>query len=833
MNRNTIDFGIDLGTTNSEIAVIEGNDVHIFKNNENTENTPSAIYIDRRERLFVGRKAKDRAEEDPDNVRVEFKRDMGLQQQYSFAATGRVLTPEECSAEVLKSLRSDVQQRTGEDVRAAVITVPAMFELPACDATRRAAQLAGIENAPLLQEPIAAAIAYGFQADADNVFWLVYDLGGGTFDASLVSVRDGRISVVDHDGENHLGGKDFDWLLIEELVLPELRRQYRLDGLQRGNAKYRTALAKLKAVGEKTKIELSRRPSAILELPDLCDDERGTSVDVDIEITQEAYARVIAPAVERSLSICRRILERNKIGAGEMEKLILVGGPTLTPALRGMLQQGLNIPLDVAIDPITAVARGAAIFAGAQPLGKDVSSFVPAAPGVLQLDLAYEPITPDSEPFIGGKLQTNDGGAPAPGHRIEFVRSDGLWRSGLIPINEGGAFSIELRLQERKPNTFHVEVQSAQGSKTGVQPASFTMTHGLGVDNPPLPRSLGVALADNKVQVYLAKDTQLPARGRAVHRTARAFTAGVGDELLHIPIVEGEHPRANRNRLIGTLAIPGHKLRRDLRAGAEIEVRIEMDASRALKMSAYIPDLDQEFDEVQGQTSSVISTQQVLGKELAAQRERLKFLHEDVNSIEGVDAQEARNLLFMLEMQDTLQDIERLVAASGDEADAAKTADERLKDFAAQLDRAEDLIEWPKTESDALRGLESARQAVERSSDSNLHGQLRTLESELQAALRARDKETVAARTQDAGDLWFNAHQSNPNFWIALYESAREKPVSLYRDSYAAQRLLEQGQDALNRRDIQNLRRIVNDLFDLLPVDERATMTANFGSGIM
>ena len=521
MNRNTIDFGIDLGTTNSEVAVIEGNDVHVFKNNENTENTASAVYIDRRGRLFVGRKAKDRAEEDPDNVRIEFKRDMGLAQNYEFAASGRRLTPEECSAEVLKSLRADVQQRTGEEVRTAVITVPAMFELPACDATRRAAQMAGIEHAPLLQEPVAAAIAYGFNTDADNVFWMVYDLGGGTFDASLVSVRDGRISVADHDGENHLGGKDLDWLLLEDLVLPKLREQYGLHDLQRGNSRYRTALAKLKAAAEKTKIELSRRPSAVLEVLELCDDARGHPVDVDIEITQAEYTRAITPAIERSLIICRRVIEHNHLNADAIEKLILVGGPTLTPVLRDILYQGLGIKLDTSIDPITAVAHGAAIFAGAQPMPKSQTASRPVLPDTFTIQLTYEPITPDSEPFIGGAIE----GIDLPDCRIEMIRADGGWRSGSIPVKGNGSFEAELHLQERRPNTFQIDLRDLQGTKLNTEPEAFNITHGLGIDNPPLPRSLGVALANNKVQVYLAKNIQLPARGRAVHRTARAYSA--------------------------------------------------------------------------------------------------------------------------------------------------------------------------------------------------------------------------------------------------------------------------------------------------------------------
>jgi molecular chaperone DnaK len=832
MSRNTIDFGIDLGTTNSEIAVVENGDVHILKNNDNTENTSSAIHVDKRGRLFVGRRAKERAEEDPGNVRIEFKRDMGLQQEYSFVASGRKMTPEECSAEVLKSLKSDVEQRTGEIVTSAVITVPAMFELPACDATRRAAQLAGIKHSPLLQEPIAAAIAYGFNTESDNVFWLVYDLGGGTFDASLISVRDGRISVVDHDGENHLGGKDLDWALLEELVIPQIQREHSMPDIQRGNTKFRSELAKLKAAGEKAKIDLSRSKSTILEVFELCDDAQGNPVDVDTEILQDDYARVIKPHIERSITICKRVLERNHLSSNDIEKLILVGGPTLTPAVRKMLEEGLGIPLDISVDPITAVAHGAAIFASAQPQPKEIQTDTSVETDSLRLEIAYEPITPDDEPFVGGKV-LSDEEIPA-GLRIEFIRGDGGWRSGALPVSQSGAFATDLRLVTRKPNTFEIELRDSTGNKLETNPHSLSITHGLGIDNPPLPRSLGVATADDRVQVYLSKDTQLPAKGRAVHRTAKAIARDGSEAALKIPIIEGEHPRARRNRLIGTLLIPAQELKRDLRANAEIEVRIEMDESRALKMSAYIPELDQEFTNVQGQTASQTVSPQVLEEELDDQRKRLKKLSEDVGEVQGNVADEIRDRLFMLEATGVLQEVERLVnAARGGEMDAAKTADERLKDMAAQLDEAEDALEWPRLETRAEEDLKAAHEAVQNSDASHLNSKLSQIEGELRAALRSLDKETVKARLSDIGEVWFDARQSDPNFWVALFFNAKDKPLSVFRDEFTARRLLQDGEAALNARDIPKLRRIVDDLYELLPSIERERAGASFGSGVV
>src|ERR1019366_1248948 len=160
---------------------------------------------------------------------------MGTDHVYHFKGSGQTRTPEDLSAEVLRSLRADVQQRTGELVEASVVTVPAAFELHQCDATRKAAQLAGLKDSPLLQEPVAAALAHGFQVDGEKAYWLVYDFGGGTFDAAIIKAEDGTIHVVNHGGDNFLGGSDIDWLIVEQLLAPKLVQEHGLEDFTRGN----------------------------------------------------------------------------------------------------------------------------------------------------------------------------------------------------------------------------------------------------------------------------------------------------------------------------------------------------------------------------------------------------------------------------------------------------------------------------------------------------------------------------------------------------------------------------------------------------------------------
>ena len=252
----TVDYGIDLGTTNSCIARWEGGSVRVFQNNDQMNVTPSAVHILKTGRVIVGRRAYAALLTDPDNVAVEFKRWMGQKDRKRFPSAQRELSAEELSAEVLKSLREDVRRQTGAEVTTAVITVPAAFGALQCEATARAAELAGLEEAPLLQEPIAAAIGYGARPGSANQRWLVFDLGGGTLDIAVVSTREGRLNVLEHRGNNLLGGKDIDRSIVEHVLLPPLEANYDLRA-SGPNAARSALLSRLRIKAEEAKIDLS------------------------------------------------------------------------------------------------------------------------------------------------------------------------------------------------------------------------------------------------------------------------------------------------------------------------------------------------------------------------------------------------------------------------------------------------------------------------------------------------------------------------------------------------------------------------------------------------
>ena len=287
---------------------------------------------------------------DPDNVAIEFKRWMGQKDRKHFPAAQRDLSAEELSAEILKSLTEDVRRQTGTNVTAAVITVPAAFGALQCEATARAAQLAGLEEAPLLQEPIAAAIGYGASPDIANQRWLVFDLGGGTLDIAVVSTREGRLNVLEHRGDNLLGGKDIDRLIVEQYFFRALEENYELRASGPNSA--RTALLpRLRSKAEEAKIDLSTEKQVIISLFDVGEDDSGKPIDMEVPLTRSQLEALMEPLLEKCFVLAQEALSGARVAGGELDRILLVGGPTQTPILREMLSLRIGAPVDFSSRP--------------------------------------------------------------------------------------------------------------------------------------------------------------------------------------------------------------------------------------------------------------------------------------------------------------------------------------------------------------------------------------------------------------------------------------------------------------------------------------------------
>ena len=822
MAQTTIDFGIDLGTTNSAIAYLDQSGPLVIKNSEEMEVTPSVVRLDEHGVITVGRRARQHLEVDPANTRAEFKRLMGTTDTVTFEKAKRSFTSEALSAEVLKALRADARDRLGIDPTAAVITVPALFELSQCEATGRAANLAGFTTAPLLQEPIASAIACGFKGAPTDGYWLVYDLGGGTFDTSLMNTSEGRMRVIDHAGDNFLGGKDFDWKVVE-LVIAQLQQQYALPRLARGNPTYLRALARLKAACEEAKILLSRRELVAVQIPSLCTDEAGVEVDVDVPLRRADYERLILPSVESSVAIVQQLLTTHGLSKAAVEKLIFVGGPTLTPLIRTTVEAALGLKGEARVDPMTVVAQGAAVFAGTIRLeaAKPTTAVAPtgASTQACALQLEYPSISQDLEPYLIGRALS--GTRPA---FVQLSRDDGAWTSGRVPVDERGGFVISLMLRARTLNRFTIEATDAQGGPVAVSPNDLSVTNGMTVLDPPLARSIGVSLASNTVHTYFDKGTVLPARKTYTHKTVDTLRPGQAGALISIPVVQGESSRADRNRKVGLLSISAEKLTRVLPAHSDVEVTLEVDRSGRLRAQAWVPLLEELFEEVV-RVSMPTADPVALRETLERENDRLDLLRE-----RAARGGHSELLAKLSRTEAEFLAIETLlVAAQGQDRDAGQQAERKMQALQELLDQAEADLRWPELQLEARRSLAFATEMViETDADEMTRKHLAALERELNAAMAVRDAEVTEEKAQRLRNLASTLHFRRDWAWSNEFEQLCSD-LGQYPDLPRARQLVDKGRQALGAGQTEELKRVVRDLWSLAPIDHEHRVRSSSG----
>ena len=817
MTRTTIDFGIDLGTTNSSIAVLDKHGPRVLRNNEGMQYTASVVWMDKNGAIRVGAPAKDRLLTDPENSASEFKLWMGKTQRKTFSRSQRSFSPEELSAEVLKSLKQDVKKETGEEIDSVVITVPAAFDQPESEATRRAAQLAGIKNSPLLQEPIAAALAYGFQTERDNVFWLVFDMGGGTFDAAVIHVRDGLIQVVNHGGDNDLGGKLIDWVIVEQLFVPQILSNYRLPDFRRGNPKWFGAFAKLKHQAEKTKIALSKDESADVQQEFICVDDGGSPVQLECNITRGQIEAIFHPYLAKSINICRRVLAEKKLDPNNIEKVLLVGGPSYTPYLRQLLvdkKEGLGISLECGVDPLTVVAQGAALFAGGQRIEHSKRAVEVGKHG---LELEYKPIGTDSEPLVGGRVTSGDR-RHFSGFSIMFTDSEARppWNSGSIPLQDNGTFMVTLRAEKQRQNTFGIELFDASGTKCSVNPDSLSYTVGLVITDPPLTHTIGIAMANNEVDVFFEKGSPLPVKSRPhIHRTVVAIRRGSTEGQITIPFVEGDHVYADLNRKIGEFSIRANQITRDIPIGSDFEIKLEIDSSRLLKGSIYVPILDEEFPLRIEQLIKPQPNASELIKEFNLQKQKLREAQELL--AQSKDQSVAKGLA-EIKRQEAVEKIEGLLN-DADDQEAARTCESQLLDLKVAIRRLEVAAKVPRLVAEANDEIERTRQAIEAHGNSEERALYEQLKSEIQAALSG-DADLLEKKVNRLFQLRLRVIARTPDYWLGFRDYLRERQADM-TDKAQAQMWFVHAERAISAGDLEGLKSACKQLQGLLPITDQ------------
>ncbi|WP_417855047.1 Hsp70 family protein [Xanthomarina gelatinilytica] len=824
MARTKIDYGIDLGTTNSAISRMENGEATIKKLPQ--KDTMASCVAFNKKGILVGDKAYAayRSEKESalskdisQNAFIEFKRTMGTDKKYS-SEYGGDLSSEELSAEILKSLKSFI---TDENFSSIVITVPAAFKNNQKEATREAAKLAGFSHIELLQEPVAAAMAYGLDTDKKDGFWLVFDFGGGTFDAALLKVEEGIMKVIDTEGDNYLGGKNLDYAIVDEILIPHIQENFSIDSYLNDEAKKSSYRDALKSFAEELKNELSFKDSYNLYKEDRCGvDDEDEEIEIDVTISQSEIEKVLKPVFQKAVNCSLTLLERNNLKGSSLDSLILVGGPTFSPVLRKMLEEQICKP-DTSADPMTVVSKGAALYASTVDVSEEVREQTRDKTKI-QLEIANESSTVETEEFVPIKILADktEGNIPETVF-AEVTRGDKAWSSGKVEINTIGEV-VEIQLNEGKTNIFEVVLYDDKGNILECEPSSFSLIQGSKIGSATLPYNVGIELKDKttgkirfKTVKGLEKNQSIPAVGtRNRLKTQKQIRPGMDSDFIKIPVYEGEHgsegTRAIHNEHVNTIKISGADLPSLLPAGSDVDLTVNIDRSEKITVTAYFPYLDYTH-EVEAKSFKESLQTEWLEEEIRKAKGSLFELKQDGNSnsevIEQIDKE--------------LQETEKTFVSNKNDIDTQKQVVSNLRKSLKKIDDLNEGTEWPKLEEtlkEEFYRLEKANNDLGNDKTTQVVNQF---SSQLDEIIRAKDVKLGNVLLEEINGFFVQL-----TFIYQLIGFVRHHNDNFgsyhWKDSNRARTLLNRGLQIIGENpDVDELHPVVISLIDLLPNDER------------
>jgi molecular chaperone DnaK len=829
---NTVNFGIDLGTTNSCIAKYDQGKVEVFKNPIGHKETLPSVVAFRKQRIIVGEKAKDYLEKDPHNVVGSFKRKMGTSETFHIESLDENKTPIELSAQVLKELKTFVY--TGEQVDAAVITIPASFDTIQSNATKKAGFQAGFSEVFLLQEPIAASLAYANKEDDNDIEegqWLVYDLGGGTFDVALVMIKDGEMKVVDHQGDNFLGGLDFDNRIIEKIVIPHLEKEGKFENLEQelksANGRYNKLYYELLNKAEEVKVNLSGHEQTEIEFE--VEDMSGELLDIYFTITRADFENAIEDQIQVTIDMISTIMERNNVTKDDANYILMIGGSTYIPRVRGMINEQLSITVNCNIDPTTAVAMGAAYFAGTKTMSQPVEE-TEQEEGALESNIvittAYQKATQEEEEYFTAKVEGDFKGMF---YRIQ--RDDGGFDSGLKDLKE--RITEDLPLNKNAYNYFTLKVYDGKNNPIKATVPKIEIVHGkFNVLGQPLPNDICIEVDDHdnqttKLEVIFEKNSILPLKRTITREITKTISKNSSDSVI-INILEGpKFATPSSNNSIGSIEIKAEDLERDLVKGSDIEIILEMSEDRDLKIVTYLMMTDQEFSNLFSPSERHVNINR-LNDEINELQRRLS---KEIRTAEKNEDYETAASLQMLEVE--LNDVANSAqkVSADDVTDNKYQLEDRKRHIAFRID---DLTKDKKITEVMTDYISAKRECEWLVKDEGSESEQKEFEN-----IIAKEKQYISAGSptmmrellEKLYSLSWKINWRRPAYVISLYRYYSIAKYEEYPDKNKANRYIEAGERALDRQNYDELRVIINQLYSLLPEDRKDQMLNQTGIG--
>ncbi len=821
MARNKIDYGIDLGTTNSAICRMEKGEPVVIKTDVLKDTMPSCISVNKKGSIKAGDSAYNTMKQDKrratkswhkgaSNTYVEFKRTMATDTQYPCANLNKSFSSEELSAEVLKTLKSFV---TDETFCSVVITVPAKFTVNQKTATMEAAKIAGFKQCELLQEPIAASMAYGVSSDEKNGIWMVFDFGGGTFDAALLKVEDGIMQVFDTEGDNYLGGKNLDYAIVDNIIIPYLQEKYAIDGYLQDEEKKEVLRDAMKTYAEDAKNQLSFKDheDIISDLGDLGEDEDGEEIVLDLTLTQAQAFDLMRPYFQKAVDICKNLIQRNNLNGSQITKLILVGGPTHSPLIRQILREQVTPNVDTSIDPMTAVATGAALYAST--LNAEVSDDEIKV-GTVKLDVSYESTTVEMTEYVPVCL--SDGSAFSSVF-VEFVRGDKAWSSGKVEINSNGDV-VELNLLEGKANSFNIACYDDKGNMLPCFPNEITIIQGSVVGAAPLPYNIGIATwnDDKKRGVFrmakgLEKNKPLPATGVINDlKTTNQLRPGLSSDVLIVPIhqvddfAEAEGKSASLYEHVADVVITGEDVDTLIPADSLVDVTLKVDSSEQMKLEVHFLSTDFTVEKVldTGKKHTMVNANEEINKGFAEAERNIEALSES-----GIDVND-------------LQAEFAAIRTDNENTTEKKEVLNHLRELLRKIENLDAGTEWQRVEKELREEfdkLEKAQNDLGNDKSAQMVNQLRT---QTDNAIRTKDVKIGREVLEQVNSLFFQLTMLYQCMGIIRY--CNERFTSMHwKDSSRARQLVNRGMEQINNNPTtEGLRQITAELLGLMPKED-------------